>query len=383
MRAAAGLACRAMRRVLPLVLLLVLALPATASAGLPAGWIGVQADGPLFNGKVNVGKELTTMRKAGVRSVRLAVYWDDVQPYATMADVPPEHAAEYADEGGTPTRWAGLDDFIAKLAQRNLRLLPTVQRAPEWARLHPKERNSPPSAAGRDAYARFMAALVGRYGPNGSFWAAHPEIRKLPVTQWQVWNEPDGVRDWSDQPGTKDYVRLLKPAYTAIKAADPHATVVMAGLVGRSWQHLQQAYAAGAKGYFDAAAIHPFSTSVDNVLRILRYARATMRRNGDAAKPLVVSEVSWPSAKGKTRQQYGFEVTEKGQAARIRQVLPRLAAKRKAWRIASVFWSSWMSYDRDKTYSFDYAGLRRFRHGKVTPKPAFAAFRRVALRLER
>jgi hypothetical protein len=372
-----------MRRVLPLVLLLVLALPATASAGLPVGWLGVQADGPLFNGKVSVGKELTAMKKAGVRSVRLAVYWDNAQPYATAAEVPADQAAAFTDAGGTPTRFGGLDDFVGKLAQRGLRLLPTVQRAPEWARLHPKLDNSPPSAEGRDAYARFLAALVGRYGPAGAFWAAHPELPKVPVTQWQVWNEPDGVRDWSDQPGTKDYVKLLKPAYAAIKAADPHATVVMAGLVGRSWEHLQDAYDAGAKGSFDAVAIHPFSLKIANVLKILRLARATMRRNGDASKRLVVSEVSWPSAKGRTKQQYGFEVTPKGQAAKVREALPKLAAKRKAWRISSVFWSTWLSYDREKTYSFDYAGLRRFRNGKVTAKPAFYAFRRVALRLER
>jgi hypothetical protein len=315
--------------------------------------------------------------------VRLAVYWDTAQPFATAAEVPAEQAADFTDEAGTPTRWAGLDAFVGALAQRGLRLLPTVQRAPEWARLHPKLDNSPPSVSGRDAYARFLTALVGRYGPNGAYWTAHPEVPKVPVAQWQVWNEPDGVRDWSDQPGTKDYVQLLKPAYTAIKAADPAATVVLAGLVGRSWEHLQDVYDAGGRRFFDAAAIHPFSLEVSNVLKILRLARATMKRNGDAGKKLVVSELSWPSGKGKTKQQYGFEVSEKGQAAKIREALPKIAARRKQWKIASVFWSSWLSYDRETTYSFDYAGLRRFRNGKVTPKPAFSAFRRVALRLER
>jgi hypothetical protein len=372
-----------MRRVLPLVLLLVLALPATASAGVPAGWLGVQADGPLFNSKVNVGKELTTMRSSGVRSVRLAVYWDLYQPYETAAGVPAAKAGQFTDESGTPTRWGPLDVFVSKVAKHRLRLLPTVLRAPRWARLHPKERNSPPSVSGRDAYARFLTALVKRYGPAGTFWAAHPELPKDPVTQWQIWNEPDGVRDWSDQPGTKDYVQLLKPAYTAVKAADPRATVVLAGLVGRSWDHLQDVYDAGGKGYFDMAAVHPFSLYVSNVLKIVRWFRGTMKRNGDGRKPVVISEMSWPSAKGRTKQQYGFEVTPKGQAAKIREALPKLAARRKAWHIASVFWSTWISYDRDKNYSFDYAGLRRFRNGKVTPKPAFYAFRTVAHRLER
>ena len=333
-----------MARVLALLVFLAsLALPATASAGLPAGFLGVQADGPLFNGKVNVGKELTTMKSSGVRSIRLAIYWDAAQPYETAADVPPETAGEYADEGGTPTRWGVLDAFIAGSAQRGLRMFPVIQRAPRWARLHPDADNSPPSVPGRDAYARFLTALVGRYGPNGTFWTAHPDVPKVPVRQWQVWNEPDGVRDWSDQPGTKDYVQLLKPAYAAVKAADPGAKVVLAGLVGRSWEHLQDVYDAGGGKFFDIAAIHPFSLKVSNTLKILRFARATMKRNGDAKKPLVVSELSWPSGKDKTKQQYGFEVSEKGQAAKIREALPKLVARRKAFKLTGIFWSTWLS----------------------------------------
>jgi hypothetical protein len=42
-----------------------------------------------------------------------------------------------------------------------------------------------------------------------------------------------------------------------------------------------------------------------------------------------------------------------------------------------------MSYDRDRRYSFDYAGLRRLKGGKVTAKPAFYAFRRLARKLRR
>jgi hypothetical protein len=374
-----------MRRVLPLLVLLVTlaAAPAAAQAKLPKGFLGVQADGPLFNGQVDVNAELDAMKGAGVQSIRTALYWDLAQPYATAAEVPPDQAPAFTDEAGTPTNWSTVDGFVAATAARGLRLLPTVQRAPAWARLKPSLDNSPPSVSGRAAYARFLTALVKRYGPAGTFWAAHPEVPKLPITQWQVWNEPDGVRDWSEQPGLAAYVKLLKPAYKAVHAADPKAEVVAAGLVGRSWEHLGRLYRLGARKSFDAAAIHPFSLKVSNVLKILRLSRATMKRYGDARKPLVVSELSWPSAKGRTKQQYGFETTEKGQAAKLREAVPAIVAKRKAWRIQSLFWSTWLSYDRDPTYSFDYAGLRRFAGGQVIAKPAFAAFSSVARKLER
>jgi hypothetical protein len=258
-----------------------------------------------------------------------------------------------------------------------------VTRAPAWARLHPDLLNSPPSVAGRDAYARFLTALVQRYGPRGAFWDTHAYLPKVPIRQWQVWNEPDGVRDWSDQPGVADYVQLLKPAYRAIKAADPSGRVVLAAMVGRSWRDLQTVYDAGGRRYFDAAAINPFSLYVRNVVLILRYGRRTMDRNHDRRKPIIVSELSWPSAKGRTDRRYGFEMTERGQAQRVRAALPEIARLRRGLRLIGVYWSSWMSYDRDPTYSFDYAGLRRFSDGRVIAKPAFSAYRSVVRRLER
>ena len=119
------------------------------------------------------------------------------------------------------------------------------------------------------------------------------------------------------------------------------------------------------------------------MLRLVRYARRVMRRRGDARKPLVLTELSWPSAKHKAPPRYGFEVTERGQADRLRAAVLRLAASRRALRIRSIYWSTWISYDQDRSYPFDYAGLRRFRDGRIVAKPAFYAFRRVARRLAR
>ena len=364
-----------------LLALAVLLLPASASARVPAPWLGVQADGPLFGEAVDTRSEVGLMKRSGFGSMRVALYWDVAQPYATAAEVPPDQAGAFTDEGGTPTDWSALDLRVGLATEQGLRLLPVVQRAPGWARRHPDLDNSPPSASGVGAYARFFTALVHRYGPGGAFWAAHPELPARPIRRWQVWNEPDGERDWSDQPGVADYVKLLKPSYRAIKAADPGAQVVLAGLVGRSWSHLDEVYRRGGGRFFDVAAIHPFSLYVRNVLLILRRSRDVMRRHGDAGKPLLATELSWPSAKGKTTVRYGFEVSEAGQAERLRASLRALARARRRLGLTGIFWSTWMSYDRDPTYAFDYAGLRRFAGGTVKSKPAFFAFRRVAHQL--
>jgi hypothetical protein len=48
-----------------------------------------------------------------------------------------------------------------------------------------------------------------------------------------------------------------------------------------------------------------------------------------------------------------------------------------------VYWYTWITEDKSTSYPFDYAGLSRFMpDGSVVRKPAFAAFRRIALKLE-
>ena len=357
------------RALLAILLLLALgAAPAGAAKRphVPPGWLGMIADGPLSDGAVNMQNEFRRMAGSRVGTVRFAIYWNAAQP-----------------DGPAATSFADSDRYVAAAARNRLAILPVVLRAPAWARLHPELTNSPPSADGVEAYAAFLTQLIARYGPAGSFWAEHPQLPRRPIRQWQVWNEPDGVRDWSDQPGLPAYVGLLRRAHAAIKQADPGAKVVAAGLVGRSWEHLDALYKLGAAPWFDVAAIHPFTEQVHNVLRIIRRARTVMKRHGDGRTPMVLTELSWPSARGKTRSGYGFEMTERGQAQRVRASLLQIAARRRALRVASVYWSSWVSYDRSRDYSFDYAGLRKVSGGKVVSKPAYYAFRRVARELRR
>ncbi|MDQ6810787.1 MAG: hypothetical protein M3Z95_02665, partial [Actinomycetota bacterium] len=259
-----------------------------------------------------------------------------------------------------------------------------VLRTPTWARKRPEDFASPP----RDpaTYAAFMSALVHRYGPGGDFWRAHPEIPAVPIRAWQIWNEPGQPYYWSDQPFASSYVRLLAAARSAIKAADPGARVVLAGLNSGygylSWTDLGKLYAAGARRLFDVAAQHPFSRLTVNVIRSIRLFRAVMSRYGDGRKPMVLSELSWPSALGATTLHYGFEVTERAQARRIAQALPLIAALRGHLHIAALYWYTWLSPPLGSEQPFDYAGLRRQSGSGVVSKPALSTWRRAARTLE-
>lgn len=347
--------------------LLLLALAAGAPttithANVPSRFFGVMADGPLLGPRVNAGAETRTMARAGVGSIRVAFYWRELQP---SPDAPPD--------------FSSIDRIVGPAADAGLTVLPVLVRAPAWATGGDTREGAVPDSG---AYAGFVAAAVQRYGSHGTFWGERGAgRRKLPVRQWQVWNEPDIERYWTGKPWAPTYVALLRAARFAITTLDPGAQVVAAGLTNRSWEDLGELYDAGARGLFDAAAIHPFSERVENVLKIVELTRAEMRRRGDARKPLLLTEVSWSSGKGRSSFNYGWETTEAGQATKVRQALTALAAARTRLRIGGVWWYTWLSPAVGDDESFSYSGLRRIRGGKPVNKPAYEAFKQTVRRL--
>jgi hypothetical protein len=362
--------------------LVALIAPSRAVAAVPPSFFGVMGDGPLLGAGIDLGAQTAAMRAAGVGSVRVAVYWSDAQPYASDAAVPPDQRARFVDADGLPTDLTAIDAVVAASAAAGLDVLPVVLRTPSWAAADPRQPASPPRSPA--PYARFLTTLVHRYGPGGSFWATRPDLTSRPIRRWQVWNEPDIRKYWSRQPFAASYVRLLRAAHAAIHAADPGASVLLAGLTNRSWIDLRGVYAAGGRGAFDVAAAHPFSRRVANVLKIIGLVRREMRRHGDRRVPLALTELSWSSGAGRSRFNYGWELTEQRQAQRIRAVLPRLAALRRVLRLDAVYWYTWLSPALGGRDSFDYSGLRRLgAGGSIVDKPALAAFRETVHRLTR
>jgi hypothetical protein len=341
------------------VLLALLAAPAQAAERrVPQGWLGVVADGPLL---AHHDEEWDGMVGAGVESVRTAVRWYELQP----ADAPPDLTA--------------LDAVVAAAASRGLEVLPVVAGTPGWAAKTPGDITSPP--VGPASFGRFLSTLVARYGPAGSLWAERPDLPRIPVRAWQVWNEPNLTRYWSEQPFARSYVALLRAARSALRAADPRATLVLAGLPNESWTALRRIYQAGGRGLFDAVALHPYTRRPRDVVRTVEYARREMRKRGDRKVPVWVTELSWPAAKGKVDHPVGFEVSDKGQAAKLGTALKLLVAARKRLRIERVFWYTWLSTEAGPS-AFDWSGLRRERAGGSVSAPALSVFRRQARRLE-
>jgi arabinogalactan endo-1,4-beta-galactosidase len=338
------------------------------------------ADGPLLeqDGSVNLGSELDIMRATGVQSVRVTFVWSIAQPYRNFAAVPQEERHRFVDAGGVPTDFSATDRIVRATARRGLSLLPVVLYSPAWASSNRYSPGAPP--ANPKTFARFLTAVARRYGTRGTFWSRNPGLRRVPIRNWQIWNEPNIPFYWP-QPSARAYVKLLRAAYPAVKRTDPHARVILAGLTNDSWNALRAIYRAGGRRYFDVVALHPFSRRVRDLVKFLAFTRYCMKRYHDSRKPLLISEMSWPSAAGRVPP-IGFnEVTEAQQADRVSAAFRLLAKYRRHFRIEAAYWYTWLSIDRGDNY-FSYSGLRTMSESGPAPKPAFRAFRRVVRRIE-
>ena len=343
--------------------------PTSTKAQLPISHgngftVGVVFDGPMLRPTIDLGAQMALARASGAQSVRISFSWAGGEPRpGTFA-------------------WGATDRVVLAAARHQLSLLPVVEYTPAWA--GNGAANSPP----RDptTYGRFLAALIARYGPSGSLWRANPAVTAEPIRSWQIWNEPDFSHYWVPQPFAPSYVRLLAAAHRAVKAADPGAQVVLAGLPEFSWEYLAQILAVrGAASDFDVAAAHPYTAHPAGVITILDRDRAALDAGGAGDKPLLATEITWPSSQGKAPPQFGVGVTEAEQAQLIAQVMPLLAAARQQLKLEGFYWDTWMG-DESPTpnpYGFNYAGLLAYRSGRIVAKPALAAFTRAVAPLER
>lgn len=342
------------RRLIPiLVLVLLAAMPAAARGYLPPGFIGVS---PQNSGTV---KDYELMREAGIRSVRFPLYWAGVEP---------------EDPFFAERKWDWFDHEVRLAAREGLTIFPFITASPEWVTSEgidlPVDK-----AWQRRAWASFLRAAVNRYGPNGGFWRGEEELPYLPVRHWEIWNEENIVTFASD-PEPKRFAVLMRIAGRAIHRAAPGSKVIMGGLFGRPLQippniasgdFLARMYRArNVKRFFDGVALHPYVADARAMVAQLRNLRRIMRKHGDGATPLYVTELGWGSASGPTRWQRGLY----GQARQLDRAFSILSANRVRWRIGGVWWFTWT----DEGGSCSFCGSAGLLTAKREAKPAWYRF---------
>lgn len=276
--------------------------------------------------------------------------------------------------------FARYDQLIGQLAEHHMRFLPGLLGSPRWASTGPAGSKGfaayPP--ANPDAFAAFAAECVRRYGPKGSFWRANPSLPYYPVQAWQIWNEPNLVQYWRPKTDPAGYVRLLRRAYHAIKAVDPHAIVVTAGMpfftAAKEEAFLTALFHAGMAGSFDALSIHTYSP-VRAPAR-LELARKLMDRFGARSAQLWSTELAWASGPPDP-----WQVNFKTQASAVRSFFRWVGQNRARLRLGEVMWYSWQDhiYGPDPSWWGFHLGLLTLNR---QAKPALSALASAAARLD-
>lgn len=341
---------------------------ASSGSGRSALIAGISFSGQLSTmGPRQLATALDDTVNVGAGWIREGLSWAAVQP------VP-----------AGPENWSGFDNVVAGANRRHLRLLVILGSTPAWDR--PATCRQPTCAPERTApFAAFAAAAVRRYAPLG-------------VHAWEIWNEPNTLRFWRPGPDPAQYAALLRAAGSAIKGADPGATVVSGGLATvptsrqsiDSRRFLSDVCATGALAQVDGIGVHPYSFPVppsyaaswngwSQMASTGVSIRSVLSSCGQGEKPLWITEYGAPTdGPGPAASPGNYHlalrpdhVTEPLQAQMATESVELAAA---APYVAALFWYT----DQDSGVApYSNQGFFGLEHRDGTPKQAWYAFRRA------
>jgi hypothetical protein len=338
-----------------------------AQAAVPRDFYGVTIQGGLGP------DDLRLMSEAGVGTMRFHLDWRNYQ-------AEPGRCQAAAEVGVCD--WRVLDGGIGSLAAVGVRTFPFVLNVPWFV---DQDSNVPPirSAADRRAWTGFLEALVARYGQGGHYWrrffeAQFPGARPLPVTHWEVWNEPSDGSYWQPRPNPREYARLLELSGRAIHRTNQRADVVFAGLFGtpdpdndgiKAFKYYRQAFAyPGIERAFDDVGVHPYGPTLKRVRTQMGWVLEEMRVAGLRNRDIWVTELAWSSSQPPAILGAGPE----GQAANLNAAFALFRRQREDWNIAGLHWYAWQDLPGPGLCEFcPEAGLVTFDR---QPKPAYFAF---------
>jgi hypothetical protein len=246
-----------------------------------------------FMGIDDVNRELDAVAQTNASWLRILIDWNRIEPTRGQYD------------------WSYVDGLVNAATAHNLKVLGLIAYTAQWARPPGSYFTYPPPNAAD--YGSFAAAVVRRYANR--------------VSHWELWNEPNLPQffGYLIDNNPYRYTGLIKAAYPAVKAVQPNSTVLAAGLSPLVGDYsppafLDQMYAAGAKGFFDAAAAHPYVSAdglladPDNGWSDVGRMHDAMVAHGDGDKKIWMTELGAPtcdpSADGVSEPEQAKQITD-------------------------------------------------------------------------
>lgn len=301
---------------------------------------------------------LQSIEDSSLSFVRSSIDWRRLQPIDPTAP-------------GSQPDFALHDAWAEALASHGLQWEPTMLGwpVPPWAGdpdlAEECGSRAPPTKA--SSYAGLAELMVERYGRDGSFWAEHPELPYLPVTTFEVWNEPNHFAFWCPKPDPARFAELTVAAAVAIHAADPEAEVLLGGLAGfgesdpqgrtlTPLDFLSDAVKSepGLATLVDSVGLHPYAPDPDLVAKAVEDFRTGTASLGLGSTPVAINEVGWP-----TQGQGGFTVVsdEEVRAEFMTELATNTYVARDSLGIESLAPYSWVTEEENPADPEDWFGL--------------------------
>lgn len=355
--------------------------PETKITHLPDNPLGVNT---FLEQEVEIAKREKTLqmiRDAGFAWIRQPFTWSDIEIHAK---------GDFEDRRNRPYRsaWEKYDNIVDLAEQYGLTIIARLGAPPAWAHAGYADLGEFGPPADFADFADFVEVVARRYAGR--------------ITHWQIWNEPNIYPEWGNQRANpEDYARLLCLAHERLKRADPNNVVIAAALAPTVAQDgggypggglddlifFQRMYQAGAGACFDVAAAQgyglfsgPFDRRINplqtNVARHV-LMRDIMVRNGDAHKPIWLSEVNWnavPNDPGiADLDRFGMVTPE--QQARYVPLLFERARREWPWVGTMSVWFFKRPGDAERNQSWYYF---RMVEPDFTPTPLWEAMKDYA-----
>jgi hypothetical protein len=357
---------------------------AVAHAGVNPFGINV-----FLNQEVEPEKRERSVRmiaEAGFHWLRQEFPWEDIEIHGK---------GDFQDRRHEPYRsaWDKYDHIVDLAEKYGLEVVPRLSNPPAWTRALTNtigEKAPPDDLAD---WGDYVYTVVSRY--------------KGRVHYYQLWNEPNIYPEWGEQPvDPEGYTRLLCKGYARAKEADRDIVIISGALAPtvsldpgpgpalglNEFIFLQRMYDAGAGACFDIMAVNDYmlwSGPTDHRSRPLNinfsrpmFIRDIMVANGDAAKPIWVSEMNSnavPNDPANIAGVGGYGLVTPEQQARYAPLAYQRAMEEWPWVGVVNFWFFKRADDSEKNQSWYYF---RMVEPDFTPLPVYDAMREYIANLK-
>lgn len=206
----------------------------------------------------------------------------------------------------------------------------------------------------------FVRAVAGRYAAD------------IPV--FEVWNEQNhGGKKMSPA----EYLVVLKSAAEEIRAMSPDARIAIGGFAGVPLDYIEELYALGAARHFDIMNVHAYSVPdapEGRLDKMLENLRLLMARNGDADKPVWITEIGQPTNEPLPGYDIGKDPWSRGPG-----IDETLAGRYLSRELGIAFAEDVAMFMPYELRSREFTRFNREAHFGIvrndfTPKPAFVAY---------